>query len=368
VSWDWRGSVAYGQQSSSPALVGEWIDLFTHQLSHCALQDGEAVLAVTDTAFHPNYAAACMSAAHRLGAAAVQLTLPYRSSIPEAALDTFFSAADLIVYSTTQTLHYSAAMRAALDRGARALMAVVPFHILERRCADPELIRRTKWGAQRIAAADEIRITSHAGTDLVGRKGTRPGVGSYGVADEAGHLDFWGAGFFQCALIERALEGRLVLDAGDLVFHFGVYVDRPVEIEFREGRIVSIRGGVVGRMIDHLLSSFQDDHAWLAGHLSFGTDPRAIWTAEAHQFPVIGGGGADAEAVYGNVQVEIGSNNDVMFQGRNSTKAHLGLCSLRCSVWLDGEPLLCKGQYLPKELRIEGFALNRTFRSEKENE
>ncbi len=25
----------------------------------------------------------------------------------------------------------------------------------------------------------------------------RPGVASYGVADEPGHLDFWGAGFFQ---------------------------------------------------------------------------------------------------------------------------------------------------------------------------
>ncbi len=360
--------MAYGQQLSNPALVGEWIDLFAHQLLHCALQEGETVLAVTDTAFHPNYAAACMNAAHRLGATPVHLTLPHRSSVPNTVLDTFFSAADLIVYSTTQTLHYSPAMRAALDRGSRALMAVVPFHILERRCADPELILRTKWGARRIAAADEIRITSEAGTDLVGKKGARPGVGSYGVADEAGHLDFWGAGFFQCALMERTLEGRLVLDAGDLVFHLGAYVDRPIEIEFREGRIVSIRGGVVGRMIDHLLTSFQDDNAWLAGHLSFGTDPRAIWTAEAHQFPVVGGGGADAEAVYGNVQVEIGSNNDVMFQGQNVTKAHLGLCSLGCSVWLDDEPLLSEGQYLPSELRIEGCALSTAFRGEKGNE
>jgi len=196
-------------------------------------------------------------------------------------------------------------------------------------------------------------------------KGSRPGVGSYGVADEVGHLDFWGAGFFQTSLIEGTMEGRLVLDVGDLVFHLGRYVDCPVTLEFREGRIVSIEGGVLGRMIDHLLASFNDDNAWLAGHLAIGTDPKALWTAEAYQFPVVGGGGADAEALYGNIQVEIGSNNDVMFRGQNATKAHVGLCSLRCSVWLDDEPLLIGGQFVPDELRVDDFVLDAVFQSEK---
>lgn len=357
--------MAYGVNYVNPAMVGEWMGVFKHQLSHCQLRGDETVLAVTDTAFHPFYAAACMAAAAQMGAEVAQVVLPQHPAPPEALLDSLFASADLIVYSTTHTLHYSPAMRRALDRGARALMAVVPYHILQRRCADPELIERTKAGAQLLDRTDRIRIVTEAGTDLTMSKGSRPGFGSYGVADEPGHLDFWGAGFFQTSLMEGTIEGRLVLDVGDLVFHLGQYVDRPVILEFREGRIVSIEGGVVGRMIDHLLSSLNEDNAWLAGHLAFGTDPKAQWTAEAYQFPVVGGGGADAESLYGNVQVEIGSNNDVMFRGENVSKAHLGLCSLRCSVWLDDEPLLMNGMYVPAGLKADNFALETVFKSEK---
>jgi 2,5-dihydroxypyridine 5,6-dioxygenase len=359
--------VPYGVHYTNPAMMGEWTSLFKYQLEHCQLKPEETVLAITDSAFHPFYAAACMSAADQMGSQVVQIVLPQHTASSEALLDGLLDAADLIVYSTTHTLHYSQAMRRALDRGARALMAVVPYHILQRRCADPALIERTKQGAKLLHDANRIRITSEAGTDLVMSKGARRGFGSYGVADDPGHLDFWGAGFFQTSLLEGTIEGQLVLDAGDLVFHFGQYVDRPVTLTFRNGRIVSIEGGVMGRMIDHLLSSFGEDNAWLAGHLAFGTDPKAQWTAETHQFPVVGGGGADAESFYGNVQVEIGSNNDVMFCGENVSQAHLGLCSLRCSVWLDDDPLLIEGAYIPKALQVDDFALETAFRSEKGN-
>ena len=357
--------MAYGLAYTNPAMLGEWTNVFKHQLSHCHVRSGETVLALTDTAFHPYYAAACMAASRQLDADVAQLVLPQDRLPNETMLDTFFSAADLIVYSSTHTLHYSSAMRRALDRGSRALMAVVPYHILQRRRADGDLIQRSKHGARLLDQADRIRITSSAGTDLTMSKGARPGFGTYGVADEPGHLDFWGAGFFQTSVIEGTMEGRLVLDAGDLVFHFGQYVDHPVILEFREGRIVSIEGGVVGRMIDHLLTSLNDENAWLAGHLAFGVDSNAHWTAEANQFPVVGGGGADAESFYGNVQIEIGSNNDVMFRGENVSKAHLGLCSLRCSVWLDDEPLLSNGIYVPQPLHAGDFSFETTFKSEK---
>jgi len=144
----------------NPALVGEWLDAFKYQLAHCRLRSGETVLAITDTAFHPFYAAACMGAASQLGAEVVQIVLSHCTEPSEELLEALIAPADLIVYSTTHTIHYSSAMRQALDRGARALMAVVPYHILRRRCADPGLIQRTKWGAQRIHRAQKILIRS----------------------------------------------------------------------------------------------------------------------------------------------------------------------------------------------------------------
>ena len=89
------------------------------------------------------------------------------------------------------------------------------------------------------------------------------------------------------------------------------------------------------------------------GHIACGTDRRAQWTAEIAQFPVAGGGGADAEAFYGNVQVEIGSNDDVMFRGKNRTSVHLGLCCLHCTLSVDGDTLLSDGEFVRESLRFE---------------
>jgi 2,5-dihydroxypyridine 5,6-dioxygenase len=299
-----------------------------------------------------------MSAALELGAESFQVLLPHNRRWSESTLGAVFGAADFIAYSTTHTLHYSSAMLAALDRGARALMTVVPFHILERRVADADVIARTKEGAGYLDRAKVVHIGSGAGTDLSMNVTGRRGVASYGVADEPGHLDFWGAGFFQIAVVEGSMEGRLVLDTGDLIFHFGRHIDRPVTITFHEGRAVSFEGGVEARLIRMLLESTGDPNAFMAGHVACGTDRRAQWTAEISQFPVAGGGGADAEAFYGNVQIEIGSNNDVMFGGKNAAPVHLGLCCLNCTLTVDGETLLEAGEFVRETLRSPGSREN----------
>ena len=89
----------------------------------------------------------------------------------------------------------------------------------------------------------------------------------------------------------------------------------------------------------------------MAGHTAWGTDHRALWSAQAIQFPEPGAGGSDTEAYYGNVQIEIGSNNDVNFKGKNATKAHLGLCLLNCNLYLDDQQIIDHGEFVPEELR-----------------
>ena len=343
--------MAYGELRVHPTALAELIPVFKHQLTHCRIREGETLVVITDSAFHPFYASACMGAGLELGAETFQVLLPHGRPWSESALAAVFQTADIITYSTTHSLHYSNAMREALDQGKRALMAVVPLHVLERRVADSDVIARTKDGAARLDCAKNISIESQAGTELSMNVAGRPGVPSYGVADEPGHLDFWGAGFFQIAVVEGSMEGRLVLDTGDLIFHFGRHVDRPVTITFREGRAVTFEGGVEAHLIRMHLESARDPNAFMAGHIACGTDRRAQWTAEVSQFPVVGGGGADAEAFYGNVQIEIGSNNDVMFRGENATAVHLGLCCLNCNMTVDGEPLLEGGEFIPEKLR-----------------
>jgi 2,5-dihydroxypyridine 5,6-dioxygenase len=155
----------------------------------------------------------------------------------------------------------------------------------------------------------------------------------------------------QAAELEGSLEGTLVLDTGDVVFHRGRYIEHPVKITFREGRAIKFEGGLDAFLLHTYLESFADDRALLGGHVAWGTDRRALWTAQVIQFPEPGASAADAESFYGNVQIEIGSNNDVAFQGKNATQAHLGLCMLNCSLYLDDQQILGRGQFVPEELR-----------------
>ena len=343
--------MGYGRLVVGPSAATELIGLFEHQLGFCNLKQGELCIIVTDTAYNPVYAAACQGAAMKMGAEVYQMVLPYTHPLPTKSLGGAWSEADLVVFPTTHTLHYSSAMREALDNGSRALAVMQPLHVIQRLTADEEVIQRTKAGQKLMHRANKIRITSDAGTDLVMDKTGRDGTAAYGAADEPGHLDFWGGGLVETAQLEGTLEGQLVMDRGDICFHLGRFIDEPVTITFREGKAVQFEGGLDAFLIRTFLESMNDEASLRAGHTSWGTDHRAQWLAQAIQFPEPGAGGSDTEAHYGNVQIEIGSNTDIKFQGKNAANAHLGLCMLNSSLYLDDQPIIEYGEFVPAEMK-----------------
>ena len=336
---------------TNPSMLPELIELYKHQLIHCNLKPGEVCLSVTDMAFNPLYSDACIGAALGIGAETAKLTLPYNRSLPSKGWGGALQESDLIVYSTTHTLHYREEIAAALKAGKRVLMVVQPLHTLYRLKADPEVIDRTKNAAEYMKNTNMIRFVSDAGTDLIMERGDRPVLSHYGVADDPGHSDFWGVGMIETAPLEGTLEGTMILNTGDQMFYMARYVENPVKLTFKQGRITKISGGLDAFLIRKHIESFNEENAWKAGHITIGTDKRALWTAQALQFPEPGFSGGDAESYYGNVQVEIGSNNDVNFCGKNRSNAHLGHCMLQTSVYLDDALFVEKGVFVPRELQ-----------------
>jgi 2,5-dihydroxypyridine 5,6-dioxygenase len=324
--------------SAIPELMG----LYKHQLKMSNLEPGEICIVVTDMAYSPVYADACIGAASELGAEVLKITLPFRGSLSGKSWGAALCQADLIVTNTTHRLHYSEEIRNALDRGARVLMAGRELQVMERLKGDLEVVRRSKAGASLMRKYDYIRISSDEGTDLVMERGDRPVLANYGLADEPGHLDFWGAGMVQTAQLEGTLNGTMVLDTGDHMFYMGRYVNSPVKVKFRKGRVVDIQGGLDAFLLRKHLESYDEESAWMAGHTSWGTDRRALWAARSPM---------DAESYYGNVQIEIGSNNDVVFQGKNQSRAHLGHCMLNCSLYLDDLMVIDHGKFVLPEIR-----------------
>ncbi|MEO1225074.1 MAG: hypothetical protein AAFX92_12675, partial [Pseudomonadota bacterium] len=123
----------------------------------------------------------------------------------------------------------------------------------------------------------------------------------------------------------------------------GRAVETPVHIHFKAGRVVSLEGGLDAKMIRDTLDAAGDEGAWNAGHMAWGVDPRAIWTQPIVQTPNTGGG-VDVESFAGAVQVQLGSNDDVAFGGKNRSRAHLGLCLRGATLSLDGVGVVADGQ------------------------
>lgn len=335
----------YARTTTGPHVAAELVGLFRGQLEACRLSPGESCLIVTDSAFDPGLSAACMGAALNLDASPAVLTLPFTRPFPGAALSATLAEADLVVALTTHRLHYDPHLRAALDTGTRALLAVQPIHVLRRLTADSDVVARTRLGAERLAKATSVSITSEGGTDLTMTVAGRPALAHCGVADEPGMFDFWGAAMVEIAPLEGSVEGSLVLGRGDQIFHLGRYVDEEIRIRFERGRAVSIEGGLDAKLLDAHLAGYRDPNAYLAGHIAWGTDHRALWTAPLVHFPEAGAGNADSEGFLGSVQVELGSNDDQFFRGEIRSDAHVGLCMLETSVSLDGECVIDRGRF-----------------------
>ncbi len=329
------------------------VELFRQQLAASRLSSGQVCLAITDTAWDPAYAAACLEAAQALGARASLVTLEADRPVPGTSLAPCVHA-DLVAYMTAHTLHYRPEIGAALDAGARVLAVMQPLSVLRRLTFDQEVKRRVTAGAALLDPARSIRISSEAGTDLVMDKTGRRALAHYGVADEPGHLDFWSAGMVQAAQLEGTLEGRLVLDGGDCCFSLGLFIEQPTTLTFERGRVVALEGGRDAARIRAALEAGGTEAAYMAGHMAWGMDPRARWEMPLPQFADGRFSGADAEAFDGNVQIEIGSNDDVAFGGRNRSTVHLGLCLRRASLWLDEAPVIVRGRFVPEALRPAG--------------
>ena len=335
----------YARTTTGPYASVELVSLYRHQLEGCRLRAGESCLIVTDSAYDPVASAACMGAALALDAVPAVLTLPDARAFPGAALAGTLAEADLIVGMTTHRLHYDPHVRAALDRGSRAMLAVQPTHVLRRLAFDPVVRARTLAGAERLAGTSRITIRSERGTHVTMDVSGRPALAHYGVADEPGHFDFWGAAMVEIAAREETAEGTVVLGRGDQIFHLGRFVDGEVRISFERGRAVAIEGGLDAALLRKHLTGYTDPNAFLLGHVSWGTDHRASWTAPLVQFPEAGAGNADSEGYLGSVQVELGSNDDQYFQGSVRSDCHLGLCMLDSSVELDGETVIGNGRF-----------------------
>ena len=229
-------------------------DICLAQLRLSGVHEGETVAVLTRGAERGEYADAFLWAAQQLGAATFHLRLPPPASASGAwavgdsglgdiplAVEALKSV-DMLVDCTF--LLFSPEQFAIQDAGTRILTAVEPPELLARLMPTTELRERVEYGAELLAKASTMRITSPAGTDVTYRLGVYPTMSEYGYTDTPGRWDHWPAAFVFTGGADDGVDGQIVLSPGDVLLPFNTYVQTPVTLTIEQGFIRDIRGGL----------------------------------------------------------------------------------------------------------------------------
>lgn len=339
----------------------EMLELFTRELKLCAVKPGETVVVLTAEDEWKDHAQAFMAAAETLGASTFNLNVRrgQRNAVGvqgrhplvgnALAMQTLKSASMVIDMVGLLFSREQAEIQAA---GVRILRVMEPFHVLKQMFPTEDLARRVEHAKGLLEKATRMRITSDAGTDVTYHLGQYPVISEYGYTHEPGRWDHFPSGFAFTQGNDGAVDGRVVLQPGDILCAFKQYVQSPVTLEIRRGMVVDIQGdGMDAQLIKSYIDSFHDSRAYAVSHIGWGLNEKARWYqfSVTRQLPLEHV--MNALSFYGNVLFSLGPNLEL--GGTNDTACHLDLPLRRCSLWLDDVQILSEGDVIHPAMRVD---------------
>jgi len=337
----------------------ELVSLFRRELELCQVKPGQTVAVLSEAERQTEYANAFMMAARELDAHVFNLTLlPGKGAGVlgfsgaaalagnQPAIEALKSA-DLVV--DLMFLLFSKEQLEIQKAGARILLCVEPPEVLARLFPTADLRERAEAAERRLANGHELRFTNQAGTNVTYQLGKFPAMCEYGYTDTPGRWDHWPSGFAFTGAGETEVNGRVVMDRGDIVYPFASYLRDPIDFTIRDGRIVDIKGGLDAELLRDYMASYRDPQAYGISHIGWGLNERANWTCHAQG---VGGIGMEGRAFYGNVLFSTGPNTEL--GGTNNTACHLDLPMRNCTLYLDDELIVKEGAIMPEDMRVPG--------------
>jgi 2,5-dihydroxypyridine 5,6-dioxygenase len=341
-------------------IEGKWIDCFTRAFELCKVREGEVAAIVSETQSRRVLVKLAELALLRLKAQAFHIVIPtppVSAPVPvrstghsvaigqNPAIIKALTTATFIADLTIEGLLHSIERPEILASGTRVFMISNEHpESLERLMPDPALKPKVLKGVAMAKQAKKMRVTSAAGTDLhIDMEGANVG-GGCGISDEKGQIDYWPGGL--CAFYPRpgAVTGTVVMVAGDINLTFKRYLSDPVHMQIERDCITEIHGpGMDADLMKSYFAAWQDPNAYYTSHLGWGMNPRARWDTLV-MFDRNDTNGTEQRAFAGNFLFSTGSNR---FANR-FTDAHFDLPMRNCTIELDGQIVVEKGNLIPE--------------------
>ena len=340
------------------------ISMWREVLGLCRVMPGENLVMLTSEASNPENVELGTRAALQMQAKAIRLDLPPLPPTGPVGGDRTFvqttpltgnrlatevlKQADIVV--DTMGLLHSPEQGEILAAGTRMLMVKETSEFLARMMPSPEDKRRILAAERRLRGAKTMRVTSAAGTDLSMELGQFRTLAQYGYSDEPGHWDHWPSGFVATWPNEQTARGRVVIDVGDILLPFKMYVlSAPIILDIVDGKIVSINGEFEAKYLKRHFDAYKDPNAYAVAHVGWGLQPKAKWggLGMRDKFESLG---MDARSFSGNFLFSTGPNSEA--GGSNHSQCHLDIPMSACSVFLDNEPLVSDGTVVIEDQKV----------------
>ena len=367
-----------------------WIDAFETVLRRCALQPGDVVAILGESQSRRVLMDLAHLAAARIGARVFSLTLPSVFSLGEpvtrstgaspviqqlAPVIAALQACTLVVDCTVEGLMHAPELPAILQGNGSIQPRIVYVsnehpEALARLLPDDATEARVKAHVRRLRAAQTMRVTSPAGTDLtIALQGAVVG-GNWGSTTRPGTLTHWPGGLVLAFPAAGSVSGTLVLAEGDVNLTFKRYIERAITLTIADDHVTHIEGaGVDAELLRSYFAAWDETDGFAAGpsqgetrphggqrpaqrrsvealgpayavsHVGYGLNNAARWDSMA-LYDKRDFNGTELRAFAGNFLYSTGANE---VAGRH-TRGHFDWPLRGCTVLLDGQTVVDAGQ------------------------
>ena len=333
----------------------KWLAAFVRTFTLCQVQAGEVVAILAETQSRRVNVELARLALESMGAKVFELTLttpalsapaPVRSTGASDAIAQLgpvvaaLARVDLVVDCTVEGLLHAPELPAILkgaDGRVPRLLMVSNEHpeILERTVPDPALESVVRAAMKKMRGAQQMHVTSQAGTDL--RISLKQAVvgGVWGFCAKPGMVSHWPGGLALAFPAAGSVNGTLVMAPGDVNLTFKTYVRDTIRLTIDNDSVVAIEGeGVDVDMMRGYWQAWEEAEghraAYAVSHVGFGLNPAARWDAMAF-YDKRDCNGTELRAFAGNFLYSTGANE---VAGRH-TLGHFDLPLRGCTIRLD---------------------------------
>ena len=347
-------------QELNPAKL---ISLFRKQFELCRVAPGQTVAIVSDLGTRREYIEAAFAAAQDIGFDIYEMcvnAIPGWTSVGVATIGKCKGTLEaLMAVDMVLIFHvplFSKWLRDVQAKGVRVQMIFDAPDDLYQLQSPPGLKEAVLHAQSLYQNTREVRVTSPAGTDLTYRCGEYPVMSQYGMADEPGRFDHWGVGLLHTFPNEGSAQGRVVIAPGDIVIlPYCRYVQDAIELEIRDGHIVSIEGGLDAALMREWLGegkvSEGDRDPYALSHLGWGLNPQCRWDSLALHGDAPERSRAAARSFPGNFLFSTGPNTQG--GGKRTTRGHYDVPMRACTIALDGNVVVKDGRVVDPKMVVE---------------